>query len=879
MASSVSDGDGTDHDFQVGPAVGATRTVRELGRLLRQLRRREARRRGEAQLTYRDLAARTGWSRGIIGEYLSGKVLPPTDRFDVLIRLLGATPVEQGALATARDRVEEQRRTTEPALVLELPATVGPAVPRELPPDVYGFTGRTEQLAELDALLDRPAGAGSVVISAVSGTAGVGKTALAVHWGHRVADRFPDGQLYVDLRGYDPDQPLTPAGALAGFLRSLGVTNVPADVTERAARYRTLLAGRRMLVVLDNAFAADQVRPLLPGSPSCLVLVTSRDDLAGLVARDGARRVDLDVLSPPDALALLRTLIGARVDADPEAADALAQRCARLPLALRVAAELAATRGEASLTDLLDDLRDEHRRLDVLDASGDPRTAVRAVFAWSYQHLSPEAARAFALLGLHPGREIEPYAVAALADLDLGRARRLVDELVRAHLVAAAGRSRYAMHDLLRAYAAQRAASDVDSDDAHAALGRLLDHYRHTANRAMSALFPHETDQRPVPPDATTAGPPLADATAATAWLETERANLVAAGCAAAEHGWPRYCVDLSRALWRYFELRAHYHDALTLHTYAVRAAHDLADAASLADVLTNLGLVHERMGRRREALAALSQALRVSSDASDLHGQARAHATLGAVQAGLGRYGESLDHLEQAIAIHRTTGDRHGEGRLLTYLGLLHERQGRLAEAAEYQSQAAALLRETGDRHLEGYALGNLGAIYSHLGRYAEALDHLGEALVRCREGNDRAGIGEVLASLGSVHRRMGSYVDALDHLQRSLVIAREIGNRTMEAETLNALAETRRAMGQPRPALVHHRAALAVARRTGHRRQAARALDGLGHALHDLGQPARARNHWQQALAIYADLDVPEAAQVRVKLDESTFRSVGSV
>src|SRR5262245_60694764 len=258
--ASVSDGDGADHDFQVGPAVAAARTVRELGRLLRQLRRREARRRGEAQPTYREPAAKTGWWRGIIGEYLSGKVLPPTDRFDVLIRLLGATPIEQGALATARDRVEEHRRTTEPGPVLELAAAAGPTVPRELPPDVYGFTGRTEQLAELDALLDRPAGAGSVVISAVSGTAGVGKTALAVHWGHRVADRFPDGQLYVDLRGYDPDQPLTPAAALAGFLRSLGVTDVPADVTERAARFRTLLAGRRMLVVLDNAFAADQVR-------------------------------------------------------------------------------------------------------------------------------------------------------------------------------------------------------------------------------------------------------------------------------------------------------------------------------------------------------------------------------------------------------------------------------------------------------------------------------------------------------------------------------------------------------------------------------------------------------------------------------------------
>ncbi|HEX4705750.1 MAG TPA: helix-turn-helix domain-containing protein, partial [Pseudonocardiaceae bacterium] len=289
------------------------RTLAELAQVLRELRRRHARRLHSAEPTYRELAAATGWSHGIIGEYLAGRVLPPTDRFDVLVRLLGATPAEQGVLATARDRVDEGRRR----------GSLIAGVPRQLPLDVFGFTGRVGQLAELDALLERRSVA---LISAVAGTAGVGKTALAVRWAHRVADRFPDGQLYLDLRGYDPQRPVSPDEALAGFLRALGVDgmDIPGELAERAARYRTVLAGRRVLVVLDNASGPDQVRALLPGTPSCFTLVTSRDDLTGLVARDGARRIDLDTLSERDSTALLRTLLGPRVDDDP-AAPALAR--------------------------------------------------------------------------------------------------------------------------------------------------------------------------------------------------------------------------------------------------------------------------------------------------------------------------------------------------------------------------------------------------------------------------------------------------------------------------------------------------------------------------------------------------------------------------
>src|SRR5216683_2467376 len=334
--------------------------------------------------------------------------------------------------------------TADPALTLPVPAP-GPhghlvVVPRELPAAVSHFTARDSELSALTGLAGM-ATPGTVVISAIGGTAGVGKTALALYWAHQVADSFPDGQLYVNLRGYDPEQPVPAADVLAGFLRALGVpgTDIPAEIDERAARYRSLLAGRRMLVVLDNAGSAEQVRPLLPGSPGCMTVVTSRDSLAGLVARDGATRLDLDLLPLADAVSLLRALIGERADADPVAAEALAARCCRLPLALRIAAELAAARPAAPLARLVGELADQQRRLDLLDADGDARTAVRAVFSWSCRHLDPDAASAFRLACLHPGPDLGRYAIAALTGATLEQAERMLGVLAQAHLIQPAG--------------------------------------------------------------------------------------------------------------------------------------------------------------------------------------------------------------------------------------------------------------------------------------------------------------------------------------------------------------------------------------------------------------------------------------------------------
>jgi DNA-binding SARP family transcriptional activator len=428
----------------------------------------------------------------------------------VLVAELGTEP------GPGLQELHQQILSADPALTGPArPAEGGPqrAVPRELPPAVPGFTGRSAELQALTGLLNRlgAQAPGALVISAIGGTAGVGKTALAVHWAHRVADRFPGGQLYVNLRGYDPGPPVPATDALAAFLRALGVPgpDIPPEEDERAARYRSLLAGRRMLVVLDNARSADQVRPLLPGTPACTVLVTSRDTLAGLVARDGAARLDLDLLPLPEAIALLRTLIGPRADAEPEAAARLADQCCRLPLALRVAAELAASRPAASLAGLVSELADLSTRLDLLETGEDPRTQVRTVFSWSYRHLDAEAARTFRLTGLHPGPDLDPHAAAALTSTALPQARRALDTLARAHLISPAAPGRYAMHDLLRGYARELTATVDGGPEQHAALTRLFDHYLHTAATAMDILFPAERHRRPrIPPPAPPPPPP-----------------------------------------------------------------------------------------------------------------------------------------------------------------------------------------------------------------------------------------------------------------------------------------------------------------------------------------------------------------------------------
>ncbi|WOX09343.1 AfsR/SARP family transcriptional regulator [Streptomyces sp. N50] len=790
-------------------------------------------------------------------------------------------------------------------------------VPAQLPLDVSGFTGREEELARLEKVLgasaQRPT---AVVVSAVSGTAGVGKTALAVHWAHRARDRFPDGQLYVNLRGYDPDRPMTAPDTLIRFLTALGVPeqDIPPEPDDRAARYRTEVADRRMLIVLDNAATVEQVRPLLPGTGSCAVLVTSRDSLAGLVAREGAQRLDLDLLPADAARTLLRRLIGPRAEAEPEAVDTLAAQCARLPLALRVAAELAAARPGTPLTDLVAELADQQRRLYLLDAEGDPRAAVVTVFSWSLRQLPREAARTFRLLGLHPGPDLDASAAAALTGSSPADAHRALDVLARAHLVqradaaaAATGTSpglspreagdisnrskpktvvrntpgfqqaptrtrlthtsRYGMHDLLRAYAAQLASAQDSPEDRDAALDRLFDHYLATAAAAMDQLHPAEAHLRPAAPETPAPVPDLSDPDAARAWLETERTCLTAMAAHTAAHGRPTHAIRLSLTLYRHL-ISGHHTDGLTIHGHARDAARLLDDPAAEARALLGIGTAHYQLAHHEPARRHLQEALTRFREADDPTGQARALTNLGLVDERLGRFRSAVEYLEQALLLYRSVEDTSGESIALKNLAHVEGQLGRYGPAADHLQQSLTLLRRTGNRYLEAHALMDLGTVETRLDRLDEAARHQEQALALMREVGDRYGEAGALHGLGIVHSLRDRHAQAAEYHRQALALYAQNGDRDGEARALNGLGEAARASGRPTDALTHHTDALTIAEDIGNPGQQARAHAGLAEAHVARDDTDAAVRHYERALSLYTEHGMPEADTVKARL-----------
>ena len=732
--------------------------------------------------------------------------------------------------------------------------------PAQLPASVPGFIGRDAELDRLDRVLVGAEAAAAVV----AGMAGVGKTALAVQWAYRVRDRFPGGQLYINLRGYDPDRPVAPGDALAQLLDGLGVPGpeLPARLDERAARFRTEAAGRRLLIVLDNAATVEQVRPLLPGTGPAATVVTSRDSLAGLVAVHGAERIDLDVLSIAAAEALLVQRIGARAEAEPAAVTALVERCARLPLALRIAAELAAARPGTSLAELAAELADEGRRLDTLDVGGDPRAAVTAAFSWSLRHLASPAAAVFRLLGLHPGTEFDRHAVAALAATDPAGAQSALAALARAHLIQPTGRDRYGLHDLLRAYATGLAGEQLSETARRAAVDRLFDHYVMAAAVAADLLYPAQAPHPGRTSGLDTAAVP-ADADAARQWLDVERGNLVAV----ATHGRPAHARSLSVALYRYLD-GGHRSEALAVHTRADQAARQITDPAERAQAARRLADAH--LGLRQPAAAAehFGRALDLFRQAGDEIGEATVLNGLGRVEQISGRYDRATAYHRRAMVLLERAGDRAGQARAHNKLGAIATRRGRFRSAARHFQQALTAFREAGDETGEAVALNNLGLAEQRLGRYGSAAGHLEEALDRAgRLGNVHSQAG-TLDNLGSMHARLGRPDLAADYHRRALTLFTTIGEQDGQAWALNGLGEAAHLAGRPEQALDHYRAALATATETGSADQQARAHSGLGDVLRALGTIADARHHYESALALYISLDAPQAEQVRGEL-----------
>jgi tetratricopeptide (TPR) repeat protein len=635
-------------------------------------------------------------------------------------------------------------------------------IPAQLPADITDFTGREDQVKRLCDLL-AGTGAhgqpGAVRIAVVAGAGGLGKTSLAVHAAHRVRRRFSDGQLYVDLLGATPN-PLSPADVLARFLRDLGVDgrDIPVDEDERAARYRTTLAGRKVLVVLDNARDAAQVRPLLPGTAPSAVLITTRSRMPDLAS---TRLVDLHVLDDDEALALFTKVVGdERAAAEPEATAELLLACAGLPLAIRICAARLAARSGWTIRAMANRLRDTRRRLDELRV-GD--LAVRASFQVSFASLPAstdkqgiDPARAFCLLGLWQGPTISSVAAAALFGIPEYSATDALEVLVDTHLLECAAADRYQFHDLLRVYASERALADLSVDERDAAVGRLLRWYTRTADAAGTAVLPQRYNIPLEPVDADPSPLSFADAEEALAWYDSERANLVDATRQAAERGLHEVAWRLPAPLFIVFNSRGNWADCIATHRIALASARQAGNRQGEAWVLNNLG-----------------DALGVTRDP------------------------EGIGLLERSLAIRREIGDRMGEAQAANNLADTYQWLGRTDEALGLYRRALELNRRVGDRYGEGIALVNLGSTLLDLDRAEDAVDYLMQARGTFAEINFPDGVGYVLHTLGRCYLRLRRDTDALDRLQQALASHRATGNRRRQAATLRSLGTAQRRAG----------------------------------------------------------------------------------
>ena len=668
-------------------------------------------------------------------------------------------------------------------------------VPAQLPLDVHGFTGRSGELAALDALLTSArAEPTAVVVSVVSGTAGVGKTALTVHWAHRVRSSFPDGQLYVDLRGFTPDGGVSsPDEVIRGFLDALGVPphRVPVTLEAQTALYRSLLTGRRMLVLLDNARDARQVRPLLPGSPGCLVLVTSRRQLPGLVAAHGARPLILDLPSPAEARAMMTRRLGA---ADPGILDEIIALCARLPLALSIAAARAATHPNVPLETLAAELRSTSGSLAAF-AGDDEVTDVRAALSWSYRALSPDAAALFRQLGLHPGPDVSVAAAASLGGTSVAQAHRLLTELTDAHLATEQTLGRYALHDLLRAYAIEQAHSIDGEADRQAALLRMLDHYLHTAHAAARLLSP---DRAPIAIDPPRAGVVLVDIANhdhALSWYASEYSVLLAAVTCAGTGRFDTHATQLAWSLTTFLDRRGLWHDRLVVQLSALAAADRLGDRPGQAHIHRGLANAYARLGRYEDSRAHLGQALNILDELAEYAGQANTHMTLGFVCELEGRHAEALGHAEKALELCRTVGHPTWQARALNEVGWRHAMLGHHRQALVICRQALAELRHLGDRNGEAGSWDSLGYAHQHLGDHDQAVSCYRQALRLLADLGDHTHEAEVLVRLAETLDGAGVEDEARAARESALAIFERIGHP--DAKAVRARLEGRPVAG----------------------------------------------------------------------------------
>jgi DNA-binding SARP family transcriptional activator/tetratricopeptide (TPR) repeat protein len=771
-----------------------------------------------------------------------------------------------------------------------------------LPRETTEFVGRHEQLEQLTGELGN-----APRIAIIEGMPGVGKTALAIRAARLVSSEFPDGTLYLDLHSHDPgSHPLSPAEALHRLLGMLSVpaAQIPDTIGERSALWRAHLSHCRAVVILDDAAGHDQIRPLLPVTGRCLILITARGKLP---RSPGARTLTLGVLSADEASTMFRQIAGESRAGDEDQVAAAVELCGRLPLAVQITASRIARDGRPSLGVLIEELSQSPAWLRSTDAAS---PEVTTAFDMSYRALEPDHQQFFRRLGVSPCARLSLPTAAALGGCTAAEAEKALVTLLDCHLLARAPDGQFCFHDLIRDYAAVRAVRDDPEAERRQAVGRLLDYYLRTADQADRVLQPFRRRTQVQVAQVPVAGPALGTQEDAAGWLESEWRNILQAAHHAGRHEWKQKCADLIHVLAGFMEIKAYWDDAIAAHTLALQASRDLADPARIArasvalsavlqqtgrhetalpraeeaaefyrslgdrrgeaEALDLIGLAHQRTSRSREALAYFHEAGTLYETAEDPRGVADALSHSGIACWHLGRSAEAHDVLREALSLYREVGDRRGEAKALNNLGRVHLYSGQHREALDAYQESLQIFREIGGAQNEAILYQNIGTVHQYRCSYTEALDAFRQAMTIYRDIGDMPNQADVLNDIGAIYQSATCYDEALGYHERARLIAEEIGNLSQQLIALRRIADIHRASGRNSEALDHYRSALSLAREIGDLYEEGKILEGIAEStLSTQQQPRAARIMFRQALDIFERLGVPEAESARIRME----------
>lgn len=851
----------------------------------------------------------------MVALYRSGRQAEALDTYrQARRRLIGELGAEPGPNLRA---LHQQILRNDPALTRsQQPRPRHTSHLNNLPRDIPYFTGRREELDMLAEAVVVGEVKTAVTVVAIDGMAGVGKSTLAIHIAHRLAGRFHDGQVFLSLHAHDPyEEPVDPATALDRLLRMTKVASAsaPADYRHQpgtlellAASWRQQVAQRRMLIVLDDAATIDQVRPLLPGAPGCLVLITSRRRLTGLA---GARSISLDVMRPAEAAELFARIVGPERSRDEAAIGEVARLCGNMPLAIQLAASRLRHRRAWSVADLVGLLSSTRNRLREIRGQ---ELEIASSFELSYRYLSRREQHAFRQVGCYPGRDFSLHAASAANGLPVADTDQILDGLLSYHLLEEPVHGRFRCHDLVREYARELAAREETESARRVTMHRLLDYYLHGADRADRILFPHrhrldeEIDY--VPEEM----PALDDENDARTWMESERQNILSAIQYAASNGFPTHATLLPHMMAQFLEVggywgnavaanvcalavwrstgnrrgQAHAHadlchprmragffeDALEHGREALSIFRSLGDERGAADALDRLGLVHWNAARYRDALGNFEESLALQRTTGNRHGEAEVLGHSGVGYWHVGRYADAVAAFEQAMQVYREIKDKTGEGKMLNNIGDVEQRLGLFGKALDRYQQALPIARERGGRQAEAVLLNNIGNAYRGLGRYDDSLASLRSALGIYHDIGDRRGEADALNNVGATYRRMNRNDESLIHHQKALAVARELAEEYETAHAMRSIGDVYCQMGEHQLALDHYEQSVRLSRQIGDPYEEACSLDGMGHAVLVSQGAGKAEEIWRAALAIFEQIGVPEEEAVRSRLEQLT-------